>query len=437
MELKKIVLFGCIATIISGSTDPLTYSSAIQEAMKHNRSLLIQKNVTDISSAQNTLGHAGLLPSLDFEASYTESRTDSDASFISGSSQVVDNARGTNQGFSITMTQTLFNGFSLVLKKQRLSEEEIVSYLELKSTIEDIIITVATYYYGVVRAESLYDIASKQVDISKLRWTQEMNRYETGSSSKLSVLDAEVNYKEDLSALIQAESDVAIAKQNLNYILGRDISNPIDIVSQVSYETVSFDALNDILFDENTAWLTLIHERNVSLLELKEATAKILYPKVTFTGTYANRRLDSESGQVSRSLSDSMSYNVSMTYNLFNGFADYRDIKTTPAQIDSLNLNVDEFKSFITKEFYRIKTDYVSLSSQFEVAMSNEDLARQRFDIWREKQRMGTVSDVDYRQAQLSYTMASESVVELAIQKKLVELELLQICGQLVVRDDH
>ncbi len=87
-----------------------------------------------------------------------------------------------------------------------------------------------------------------------------------------------------------------------------------------------------------------------------------------------------------------------------------------------------QLKNFISNTYF----DYKNKRLVLETQKQNLQTAKHNFERTEEHFKMGSVSSVEYRQAQLNLLHAQTAILRAKYDAKTVELQLLQLTGRLV-----
>ena len=86
-----------------------------------------------------------------------------------------------------------------------------------------------------------------------------------------------------------------------------------------------------------------------------------------------------------------------------------------------------QLKNLITNTYYNYQNKRLVLQTQEQ----NLQTAQRNFDRTTEMFKLGSVSSVEYRQAQLNLLNAQTAILSAKYDAKVVELQLLQLTGRL------
>ncbi len=113
----------------------LSLTSAIETTLKNNYFIQISRNSNEISKNNNSLGNAGFLPSLDLNATISNSRNNTKQKYSNGNEVNSNNASTDNINAGARVTWTLFDGLKMFAAKSRLGLTEEASTIQLKIAI--------------------------------------------------------------------------------------------------------------------------------------------------------------------------------------------------------------------------------------------------------------------------------------------------------------
>ncbi|MCE5313570.1 MAG: TolC family protein [Armatimonadota bacterium] len=107
-----------------------------------------------------------------------------------------------------------------------------IQYLSLLSVSEDLILSVKTAYYDLLRACGQKDVAQAAVDVAQTRLDNTTARFNAGTVAKFDVTTAQTDLANLNQSLIQAQNRVLVAQAALNRVLGVDVNIPTQIVKE-------------------------------------------------------------------------------------------------------------------------------------------------------------------------------------------------------------
>jgi outer membrane protein TolC len=190
-----------------------------------------------------------------------------------------------------------------------------------------------------------------------------------------------------------------------------------------------------------TDLLTLAQEQNPELqmqyinkkiqeYELKQVKAARL-PSVSLSTGYNLIRSETPFGFVTQSTGRNFNYGFTASMNIFDGFNQNRNERTSKIQLENTQLLIDRQKQTVTAQISSIYQSYLSNLALLEMEQKNEKIARQNLEITLDKFKIGTISPVEFRTAQVNYANAVIRLTNAELLAKQTEISLKEIAGSL------
>jgi outer membrane protein TolC len=167
-------------------------------------------------------------------------------------------------------------------------------------------------------------------------------------------------------------------------------------------------------------------------LQLKQVKA-LRYPTIRVNTGYTFSDSQSSLGFTTQSTSRGLNYGFSASLNLFDGFAQNRNEKIAGIQIENSKMQIEAKLSSKRSISYGISNFLTNL----ELIDLNEVIAKQNLDITLDKFRIGTITTLEFRTAQLNYVNAKVRYSNAQFQAKTSEIALRELAGNLVFRSDQ
>lgn len=428
--VKSLVLFlFCIAK--TSAQEVLTLEDAIKIALENNFEIKIGKNNLKIEETNAVIGNAGMLPTatasiLDNNSILNTSQTRQD-----GTTTSLDNAKNSNLNYGVSLDWTIFDGMKMFAKYDQLKEFQNKSDAQLKLTILNKVSSVNTVYYDLIQKQQKLSDLDSTIVISKKRIEFTKNRYTIGKNSKLDVLNAQVDLNTDLGNLVKEKQDYANAKTVLNQILARDlkadfiVSDGIDVDRQLQ-----LNQLMDLAEKQNPELVMQIINKKISELDLKQIRGE-RYPTVRLNTGYNFSDSQSSLGFTSQASSHGLNYGFAASLNLFDGNAQNRNEKIAKMQIDNAALAIDQQVNQLRSNLIVAYQIYLSNLDLIDLELNNTDISKQNLDITDEKFKIGTITSVEFRAAQLNYINSKIRLSNAQFQAKLSEITLRELAGNL------
>lgn len=429
---NKITLIICLfATTFVAAQEILTVKDAVQLALENNFDIKIASNNAKIDATNVSLANAGILPNV--EAVLTENNGILDTKQVQadGSTREKNNAKNMNLSYGLALNWTVFDGFKMFAKHEQLKQIEQLGNTELKFTILTRISDVMETYYQIVQQQQQLKVLDSTMIISELRLNLAKNRFSIGKASKLEVLNAEVDWNTDYTNLLQQKELYNNTKTNLNALLARDLTTHFVVVEEVAIDkSLNYVDLKTAFDGQNPQLQMQILQKKIAELALKQIKGD-RYPTIGLSSGYNFTRSESDLGFASRSSGNGLVYGINARMNIFNGSLQNRNEKAAKLALENANISLEQQKSQLESQLLVSYTTYLTNIQLSELEDKNEKIAKQNLDITLEKFKIGTITTVEFRTAQLNYVTAQFRNNSAQFQAKLSEIALKELAGTL------
>ncbi|HLP21462.1 MAG TPA: efflux RND transporter permease subunit, partial [Chitinophagales bacterium] len=154
---------------IATAQETLTVEQAVEIALKNNFDIQIARNNADIADKNNTVGNAGMLPTIN--ATLTDNLTYNNLNqrFTDGREINTTGVVGNNVGAGVALNWTIFDGLRMFATKGKLKRLEQIGELQFKDEMQTVVANVITTYYDVVRAQQQFRAIDSAISISNER----------------------------------------------------------------------------------------------------------------------------------------------------------------------------------------------------------------------------------------------------------------------------
>jgi outer membrane protein TolC len=424
-----IVLFFCVAK--TNAQEVLTIENAVKIALENNYEIRIAANNLKIDESNVALGNAGMLPTvtaalIDNNNIQNSSQTRQDGSIVE-----LDNAKNNNLNYGVDLNWTVFDGLKMFAKLDQLKELQKLGDAQLKQTIVNKISNTAIFYFDLVQQQQQMDALDSTIVISNQRLNFTQNRYTIGKVSKLDVLNAQVDLNTDKVNLLKQKESYANTKVILNQILARELKTDFKVVNEIPVDgKLILSELIAIAEKQNPELVKQIINNRVSELELKQIKAE-RYPTVKLNTGYNFSETQSSLGFTTQSSARGMNYGLTASLNIFDGFSQNRNEKIAKIELDNAKLNIEQQMVTLHSELTLFYQTYLTNLELIVLEKNNEIIAKQNLDITLEKFKIGTITSVEFRAAQLNYINAKVRYSNAQFKAKLSEIALKELAGNI------
>ena len=431
---KRILLpfaFLLFGVVTSNAQEILTLENAVKIALENNYEIKIATNTLSIEKTNVAIGNAGMLPTVTATVLDNNSIQNSSQTRQDGTKTELDNAKNNSLTYGVGLDWTVFDGMRMFARLDQLKELQKLGEAQLKLTVITRISDVNAAYYDLVQQQQQLGALDTTIVISNQRLTLAQNRFTIGKASKLEVLNAQVDLNTDQVALLRQKELYANSKILLNQLMARDVATDFKVIDELEVDALLLlPELKSLAAKQNPQLEAQIINKRVAELELKQIKAA-RYPTVRVNTAYNFSESQSSLGFVAQSQSRGLNYGFSASLNLFDGFAQNRNEKIAKIQIENSKLNIDQQSLALNSQLATSYQTYVTNLELIALEEKNEAIAKQNLNITLDKFRIGTITTLEFRTAQLNYVNAKVRYSNAQFQGKLSEIALRELAGNL------
>ncbi|MGL2994490.1 TolC family protein [Flavobacterium sp. TSSA_36] len=429
MKKNIIAFLVLLASVLGNAQEVLTIKDAVSIALENNFEIKIANNNLNIDKVNVSEGNAGMLPSV--TASFIDNNRVQNTSQTLQSGQVnsLKDAKNNSMNYGVSLDWTVFDGLRMFARFDQLKELQKLGEVKLKQTILSKIGAVnATFFDLVQQQQQLFAMDSTLV-ISSQRLQLAENRFKIGKASKLEVLNAQVDLNTDKVTLLRQKELYATTKIKLNQILARDVSTDFSVLSEVKVDnSLLLYQLMELAKKQNPQLLSQIIAKNVSELQLKQVKAA-RYPNVSLNTGYNFQNTESSLGFTTQSSARGFNYGFTATLNLFDGFTQNRNEKIAKLEMENSQLAIEQQTQALESQLSTFFQTYLTNLELIVLEENNEAIAKQNLAITIDKLKIGTITTIEFRAAQLNYVNARVRNSNAHYQAKLSEIALKELAG--------
>lgn len=434
-NLKTLSLLVVLCIAYKGMCQQtITPSEAISLALENNYGIIIANNSLEIANNNKNILNSGFLPSITANAGASIDKQNTEGELANGESRIANGAETRRYNASVNVNYTLFDGFGRKYNYKRLKEEYNLTALQARETIENTVLQLLSVYYEVAMQSENLKMLEETLNISKQRLTRATYQFEYGQNTKLEVLNAEVDINNDSINSINANQAFITAKRDLNVVTGNTINNDFNVKTDITF-LIALNKL-DLLAKMYKNNVNLIqNEKNIAINEFTLKANKSGYlPTVGLTGSYGWNESTNNSplAFLLQNTNTGLSAGLNLTWNLFDGGSTLTQIKNIKLNIENQKLQNAQVKQDIERNFNNAWDDYQNKLKIYNTIETNIKTAKNNFERTNEKFKLGQVTSIEFRQAQLNLLTAELSKSTAKYEAKLAEALVLQISGELL-----
>jgi outer membrane protein len=409
----------------------LKLEDAVKIALENNYDIKIAKNNLKIDETNSTAGNAGMFPTLSATVANNNSILNTTQTQASGDKRTLDNAINMNLTYGVGLDWTIFDGMRMFARREQLKVLQKQGEAELKLAIITRISDVYATYFDLVQQQQQIKALDTAIVISNQRLTTAQNRYSIGKAAKLEVLNAQVDLNTDVSSRLKQLELYQNSKIRLNEILARDTKSEFKVEDEITIDaSLKYDELKSLSEKQNPQLQAQLLEKNNAELQLKQVKAG-RYPTVRINSGYNFTRSEASLGFVTQSSGRGFVYGINASVPIFDGFNQNRNEKVAKLQVENVENTINQQKIALESQLGMAYQSYLTNLELTKVEEKNSEIAKQNLDITLAKFKIGTITPIEYRTAQLNYVNALLRYSNAQFQTKLFEISLKELSGTL------
>lgn len=413
------------------SQDSLKFSQIVNLALEQNYQVQIVKNEQIKSSNNNSYGGAGFYPTLDFSGNQTWSTNNINQTYYTGENKATNNAQSNVTAASLNLNWNIFDGFQMFANKNKLGYLEQLGKANTKYYIEQTIADLAQAYFQYIKESFKLKLYFQSLDVSRNRLELEKTKFNLGNTSIFTVQQAELDFNNDSTLVIEQEILLNQLKISINKIINRQLDT--DFLPSLDFDlkqVSSLEELKNSTFKNNVQLnqqqiAQLISNENV---KIQEST---FYPILSLFSSYNYSNQNSAAGLLKVNNSHGISYGLNIRFNLFNADKDQTSLQNLKIDEKTSEIQTKQVKQNVESVLLQTYEQYQSYKKELVLQQHNVELAQNTLEIAKKQYELGTINGFDFRQVQLDFLTVGNKLNDLYFAIKSLEINLFRISGEI------
>ena len=414
--------------------EELTISSAIKKTLENNLDIEVSENFKRIAKNNSSILNNSYLPNIQLGSEINTNIQSIEIETPSGISGTLDDTQTDNSSAVLSIDYNIIDASGRKYNYKKSKELYSKSNLEVQEIIENTILQLFTVFFEVGRLSEEKEILKNSLDISKRRYERRLLEFEYGQTNNLEVLNAEVDVNSDSINLLNTSKKLFNTRSDLNLIMNVDLEREFNINTNIDF--LAQDEINRIFSNDiknNTRLLIIEKDNIISNLERKIAKSSYL-PTLGLIGSYGwNESInDNPYAFYNKSISDGFSAGINIRWDIFRGGK--KIIANKNVKIGQENSELTKKKTVLElkKELRNAYQTHLNNLFILEVQRKNLSTNKNNFDRNIERYKIGQVSSIEFRRAQLNLLNAELSESSAKYQAKISEAYFLKISGEII-----
>lgn len=432
--LKKA--FGIFALLIVSisvlfAQKQLTINDAISIAMKNNFDILVAGNNANIAKTNNTLGNAGMLPTVALTGSGNYELSNTTQKLLSGSESNYPSLSTTSLTAGAQLNWNLYDGGKMFVTKSKLNEIQALGEIQYKEKVMQTLFNVIAAYYDVVRQKQQLNSINEVLNLNRERLTIAQAGFNAGSLVKTDLLQSKIDLNVTNENAINQQFTIDVAMKTLNQLLGGKTDDLFEIVDSIPFNYSPDKAfLLDKINHSNTSILSFQKQIDIAQLALKESHSAYL-PTFNFKAGYFVSQSTNSAGSVLKNSSLGPQVGGTLVVPIYSAGETKRKEKIAQIQSESAQYDLQNIKLQISTELQNTLTEFDNQQKLLKIEAENNELAKENIQISMERLKQGQTTSLEVHQAQEFYVQSCTRLINFRYALKIAETRLKQLISDL------
>jgi len=431
--MKRIILllFMISFSFCIFAQNVLTIDEAISIALKNNYDIWIARNEADIAKLNNSLGNAGMLPTVSISGTENFAVNTINQKLASGGKVTATNTHSNTLSAGAFVNWTLFDGGKMFVTKNKLNEIQKLGELQYKEKVAQTVFEVIVAYYDVIKQTQQLNSFLEVVNYNTERVKILQKSFESGFIPKNNLLQSKIDLNVYTEHVINQKSVIIAAKRTLNLLLCRDAEISFGVSDSIPNNFVfNKEELIKRLFTNNNTLLSLQKEVDISKLSIKELNSLYL-PKLSMNGGYNFYENNNSFGNTTTNQLIGPQIGGSLSIPLYQSGNVRRQVNIAKLQLKSTEYTLESTKIQINIQLQNAITVYENQLLLLNIEKETAELTRENLEITMERLRLGQTTALEVRQAQESFVDSQTRLINLKYNLKIAETKLKQLIAGL------
>lgn len=432
--MKKFnrILF-VLLLLVSGlhAQNALTLQQAMELGMKNNFDIRISQTSAETEKVNNTLGNAGMLPTVALSATGSVENNDEKQVLSSGTTNHYPSLTSTVLSSNIQLNWTLFDGGKMFVTKSKLNDIEQLGQLKFKNHVLASMYDIIAAYYNIVRQQMQLKSIQEVLKYNSERLKISQAGFRAGSLMRPDVLQAQMDENSIRQSIIEQQFQINLAKRDLNILLGRDANTVFEATDSISTGTLpDKDKINTLINDRNTDIKALEAQTEIDRKTIRESQSSYL-PTLNLKAGYYYSQTDNSDGSVRNYRYNGPQALATLTIPVFNAGETQRKVKLAKLARQNTEISLEQLRISILNEVENAFQDMENQSQLLEIETTNYQMAEENLQISLQRFSRGQATSLEVHQAQENFVQSATRLFTFRYNLKLSETRIRQLSADL------
>ncbi len=430
--IRLIILFliaglAGTAAIVHAQERVLGLEECIEIALKNNKQLLLFQEKTNQAKVRKSEAAGSYWPNLSALGAYIYNHEINKVNFMGN--EIALGAKESYLG-KLSLTQPLFMGGKVYQSNRQAEIGMRLARWDYLKQRDDLLYQVKQNFYTVLLAQQMVRINQEAYEVVAAHLKVSQALYNEGKMSNYDVSRVKVQLANQKTNLIKARNNLIINVNALINILGVEPALKTEFTGQLDY-------VEKPVQDYETGLSQALGKRIELRQALLQEEAANSLVSLARSGHWPNLLLNSVfSRQNSSGLSadqvwtNSWTTTVSLTIPLFEGFTTKARIAQAESQKEQILLTkdqlIDNIKIEVKQAYFTLDQAKDNIAGQSE----NVDTAKDNLRIAQQRYKLGLMSDIEVRDAELTLTQAETNYYQAAYEYIMAQAKVEKVIGE-------
>ncbi len=406
----------------------LTFSDAIERALRQNLAGLLSEYNTIESRGQKWQQLSDLLPNVNGDVQETRQKLSTEAEGFTGKLLPgIPPIIGPYSFFDVraSATQRVFD-WKAIQKYRSSVIQESVARFNLKDARDLVVLATGNAYLQAIAGAARVETTQAQVETAHALYQKAVAQQQAGVAPAIDTLRAQVEYQARQQQLIAATNDFAKQKISLARVIGLASGQEFELADKAPYEAFPIPDLETSLqraYSLRSDYKAAKDRLAAAQLERSAATAGY-FPTIDMAVNF---------GEIGAAPGDVLpTYGVVGTLNIpiFQGGRVHGDVLKAEARLREAQAQMADVRGQIDQDIRNALLDLKSSSDQVEVAQSSVNLAEQALTQSQDRFSAGVTDNLEVVQAQEAVASAHESLISSLYLHNLAKVSFARALGR-------
>jgi outer membrane protein TolC len=407
----------------------LTFSDAIERALKHNLAGLLSEYNTVEARGEKWQQLSDLLPHVNADVQEVVEKESLQALGLrsGGPFGNVPPVIGPFSYFDVRAsgTQRVFDWKSIQKYRSSVVGESVARF-NLKDARDLVVLATGNAYLQAIAGAARVETAQAQVETAKALYDKAVAQQQAGVAPAIDTLRAQVEYQSRQQQLIAATNDFAKQKISLSRVIGFAPGQEFELADKSPYRPFPIPDLETSLQRAYSlrSDYKAAHDRLVAAqLERNAATAGY-FPTVDVAANFG------EIGAVPGDVLPTYAVFGTLNIPIFQGGKVHSDVLKAEASLRQAQAQMADTRAQIDQDIRNALLDLKSSADQVEVAQSSVNLAEQALTQSQDRFSAGVTDNLEVVQAQEALASAHESLISSLYMNNLAKVSYARALGR-------